>query len=307
MPNIWDRTINISQATVIDLVQLQLGIKVEDIKLIGEGFDNVAYLINNQIIFRFPRREIAVSLLQTELELLPYIASKISFNIPNPQFIGKPSQNYPFPFAGYFKILGSSLCDIANPLIDSKALAKELASWLKELHSIEIKPDYQYNTEDNWRLDTKNRLEKATQTINQYKTLYAKNGFNPPELIEVIQSFRNLKFKDYKPCHIHGDLYYKHIMVDENLQATGLIDWGDTHVGHPDIDIAAALMIFTDEALEEFFQTYGSIDKTVAAFRSLCHGLTLLPYAAKQEDLKLMNWSISALNRSIQIFRQECL
>lgn len=305
MPNIWDRTINISQATVIDLVQLQLGIKVEDIKLIGEGFDNVAYLINNQIIFRFPRREIAVSLLQTELELLPYIASKISFNIPNPQFIGKPSEIYPFPFAGYFKILGSSLCDISNPLIDSKDLAKELASWLKELHSIEIKTNYKYNTEDNWRLDTKNRFEKAQHSINQYESLYCANGFNPPELIEVIQSFHNLKFKAYKPCHIHGDLYYKHIMVDKNLQLTGLIDWGDTHVGHPGIDIAAALMIFTDEALEEFLKIYGPIDKKVAAFRSLCHGLTLLPYAAKQEDLKLMNWSISALNRSIYRFKNE--
>lgn len=307
MPNIWDRTINISQSTVIDLVQLQLGIKVEDIKLIGEGFDNVAYLINNQIVFRFPRREIAVKLLQTELELLPYIASKISFNIPTPQFIGKPSESYPFPFAGYFKILGSSLCDITKPLVDSKTLAKELASWLKELHSIEIKTDYKYNIEDNWRLDTKNRLEKATEFINQYKTLYAANGFNPPELIEVIQSFHTLKFKSFKPCHIHGDLYYKHIMVDENLQATGLIDWGDTHVGHPGIDIAAALMIFTDRTLEEFFQTYGPVDKKVPAFRSLCHGLTLLPYAAKQQDSKFLQWSILALGRSISLFKKEAL
>ena len=41
---------------------------------IGTGWDNSAYLINSSLVFRFPRRAIAVPLMGTEINLLPWLA-----------------------------------------------------------------------------------------------------------------------------------------------------------------------------------------------------------------------------------------
>src|SRR5215831_5463661 len=68
---------------------------------IGAGWDNSAYLINSSLVFRFPRRAIAVPLIQTEIGLLPWLAPQLPLEIPVPVYVGSPSERYPCSFAGY--------------------------------------------------------------------------------------------------------------------------------------------------------------------------------------------------------------
>ncbi len=45
-------------------------IEINDIKLLGEGWDNTTWIINNGSCFRFPKHEQAARLLSNEINIL---------------------------------------------------------------------------------------------------------------------------------------------------------------------------------------------------------------------------------------------
>lgn len=83
-------------------------LKPVNVKVLGEVFDNSVFLINDQYVFRFPRREIAANLIQIENRILPVIAPLLPIPIPNPQFLGIPEGHYPWPFGGYQILCGKN-------------------------------------------------------------------------------------------------------------------------------------------------------------------------------------------------------
>jgi len=46
-------------------------LKPASVREFGAGWDNSVFLVNDSFVFRFPRRRIGVSLLETEIRLLP--------------------------------------------------------------------------------------------------------------------------------------------------------------------------------------------------------------------------------------------
>ncbi len=49
-------------------------LELRSLELIGEGWDNTVWLVDGEWSFRFPRREVAVPLVERELAVLPLIA-----------------------------------------------------------------------------------------------------------------------------------------------------------------------------------------------------------------------------------------
>lgn len=268
MNNIWDQTIQIDIKKAIKLIEAQTDLSIDDIRLIGEGFDNLAFLVNQQYVFRFPRRESGITCMENEILALPYLAKHLSFNITTPKFIGHAEQ---FPFAGYKIIQGKTLCEATEAFITSYQFAEIFAHWLKELHSIPIIPGHQDLLKSTWRLDIQNRITILLSSLNQYQDYYQLSGFSLKQLEEIISSFANLNFAESSQVYLHGDLYFKHIMVDNNIIPTGLIDWGDVHIGHPGIDLSAAIMIFDDQALDLFFKSYCTKDEELIKVAVLEH------------------------------------
>ncbi|MFO1259116.1 MAG: hypothetical protein U1E78_11995 [Gammaproteobacteria bacterium] len=76
MSNIWDKTIDINESLVRELIFSQFGLKVYSIEALGEGYDNSAFLINDKFVFRFPHREqLSPTCMANEITILPYLAS----------------------------------------------------------------------------------------------------------------------------------------------------------------------------------------------------------------------------------------
>ena len=73
---------------------------------LGAGWDNSVFRVNGQFVFRFPRRAVAVELIQTELRCLPLLGPRLPVPIPIPVYAGQPSPSYPWPFAGYSYLSG---------------------------------------------------------------------------------------------------------------------------------------------------------------------------------------------------------
>src|SRR6266478_1080648 len=102
----------------------------------GVGWDNTVFLVNNSLIFRFPRRRIAVPLIETEIRLLPWLSVQVPLPIPNPCYVGDPSSDYPCIFAGYPLIPGRTITAASLTDDERKALAGPLAQFLAALHSV---------------------------------------------------------------------------------------------------------------------------------------------------------------------------
>ena len=70
---------------------------LKEIICVDAGWDNLVFLVNQKIIFRFPRRKISVALIEQENQVLKNLQSYITLQIPNPEFIGHPSKDFPYP------------------------------------------------------------------------------------------------------------------------------------------------------------------------------------------------------------------
>ena len=90
---------------------------------------------------------------------------------------------------------------------------------------------------------------------------------------------------------LHGDLYSRHVVVNEQKSVAGVIDFGDTHLGDPALDIAIAWMFLPAEGRRKFCEAYGEIDEATwqrARFRTMNHIVILHAYAKDKNDQLLM-------------------
>jgi aminoglycoside phosphotransferase (APT) family kinase protein len=305
MTHIWQQTIFIDDRLASTLIEEQIGFKVKTISPLGVGFDNVAYLVNQNYVFRFPRRAMGVECIENEIHVLPYIAQHISFPFSCPEFIGTATEEYPAPFAGYRMLPGVPLCDYPAALISKALFAEKLAMWLKELHSIPPHKDHEsiIKGDQTWRLSISQRSDRVIEFLGQYEQYFNDAGFQKDVLLSTLALFQSCNFDHAsKTSYCHGDLYSRHIFADNEKQLSAIIDWGDIHIGHPGTDLSVSFMIFSDDALQVFFDTYGPVDDImykIALFRSFWHPIFLLPYCHEQKEKQLQNWTILALKKAL--------
>ncbi len=304
MTHAWNQSIDINEEKAKQLIKTQHAISVNTIRLLDEGWDNIVYLINETLIFRFPRRECGVFCMENEIALLPYVASQVSFPLSAPQWVGEPSDLYPYPFTGYPIIPGKPVADITQSFITDTQFATILAQWLAELHAIPVAEHHAalIKGDQTWRYDVNDRVSRCKENLIRYEAYFLELGFDKKALLETIALLPSLTFKEDKKAYLHGDLYSRHIMVNpETFQPSGLIDWGDIHIGHPGIDLEVS-MIFKGEAFQTFFQAYGEItDSTynLLLFRTFCRHMSFLPYTCEKNRPHLKQWAAMVLARAI--------
>ncbi|EKD69997.1 MAG: phosphotransferase [uncultured bacterium] len=304
MTHIWKQTITINEDIARELIENQQHIHVESIQLLDEGWDNLVYLVNKNLIFRFPRRELGVFCMENEILLLPYITKQVSFPLSNPEWIGEPSDLYPYPYGGYKMLRGLPLCDAADSLIDNVDFAVILATWLNELHSLKVNDNHisVIKGDQSWRLDVKHRVARCHENLERYQEYFLQAGFKNNQLIGLIEKLSSFQFQSLMKFYLHGDLYCRHVIVDTNhFLPTGLIDWGDVHIGHRGIDLSIG-MVFTKPTLEIFLNAYGNVDEElirVMVFHSFCHSMSFLPYAFQQNKKSLKQWAALVLQRAM--------
>ena len=304
MTHPWNQSIDISEKKTKELIESQHAIAVQSIQTLDEGWDNIVYLVNETLIFRFPRREVGIFCMENEIALLPHIASQVSFPLSVPQWIGEPSALYPYPFTGYPIISGQPVADITQSFIANTQFATTLGQWLAELHAIPVTKDYAalIKGDQGWRYNANDRMSRCKENLIRYETYFLELGFDKKILLETIASLPRLTFKEDRKAFLHGDLYSRHVIVNpETFEPSGLIDWGDVHIGHPGIDLEIG-MILTEEAFQVFLQAYGGIDSNtynLLLFRTFCRHVSFLPYACEKNRPHLKRWAAIVLARAV--------
>jgi aminoglycoside phosphotransferase (APT) family kinase protein len=295
----WTPDIEIDAALAASLVANQFPeLARSTVQPFGFGWDNAAFLIDNQIVFRFPRRKIAANLIEREIALLPHVAKQLPLAISAPQFIGTKTAEYPWVFAGYKLIVGSTLCSVALSDSSRGDLAEPIAKFLKMLHGMEtaqlvargLPPD------DIGRLDHAKRFRIARERISELTA--CGQLATGDSLTTWLEAHPTVALEDEKRRLVHGDLYARHILINGSGRPTGVIDWGDVHLGDPALDIAIAHLILPSNSHAAFRAAYGPIDDRTwkaARYRAIYHAILELDYGIREGDVGMQESGRTAL------------
>jgi aminoglycoside phosphotransferase (APT) family kinase protein len=89
---------------------------------------------------------------------------------------------------------------------------------------------------------------------------------------------------------VHGDLYARHLLLDQRNRLCGVIDWGDVHYGLSAVDLSVVHMMIPVEFHDEFFTAYGAVDERTwrfARYRARHHATYTLESAVARSDQRL--------------------
>lgn len=254
--------------------------ELTSLRLIGEGFDNQAYLANETIVFRIPHRQMGGELMRNECLVLAHLNRfELPLAIPNPIYLAEPDGAFPYPFAGYALLEGATSDTVLWTEPTRAACAEALGRFLCVLH--QIPADVPFAPSDTLRrADTQFRLQKIVGRMESA----------PPRFGPLAEELASTPSWNQPGVWVHGDLYARHLVVDSNQNLRGVIDWGDTHVGDPALDLAIAWMFLPPDSWDRFRNAYGGVDDNTwrrAQFRAMTHWVYIAEYAAAREDENL--------------------
>lgn len=254
----WVATIPIDLAVASALIRAQFSDLADaTVASFGAGWDNRAFIAGDYV-FRFPRRELGLVCMQAELAVLPRLAGRLPLPIPKPTHIGRPVEAYPYPFAGYRHLAGQT-ADAAG-LTDAARIANAgaLGAFLRALHA--IAPPARCPVAAPSRSSVQRTLDRARACVAKMPVGLAGRvqavidgalARVPGDSSQVGAAQRTL---------VHGDLYARHLLIDDARRLCGVIDWGDVSQGDAAIDLAIAWLWLPPQGHAAFRAAYGEID-----------------------------------------------
>ena len=278
--------------------ELELG----SVRLLGEGWDNSVWLVDERLVFRFPRREVVVPAVERQVALLPRLAPLLPLPIPQPLFIGRPGEDFRLPFFGAPLLPGREVVDV-SPGDEARArAARPLGEFLRALHDpglLDLDGVEALPVDPLGRADMAVRVPKTRARLDELSELGLWD--EPPAAEALLEAALRLP----PPSGLavtHGDLHFRHLLVADDGAPTGVIDWDDLCRGDPAIDLMLVWSFLPPAAHPAFFAAYGAVrDDQLLRARVLALFLsgTLAVYGRHERMPALEQEAIAALERTI--------
>ena len=180
---------------------------------------------------------------------------------------------------------------------DNPAVAKALANFLLELHSIPIQTVSAFAKEDELsRLDIRKRKPVLRGNADKLKEMGLFDTYRLEAYIEKLDSMvetvseampRTNPLARTNPqagetCLVHGDMHMGNLLFDSKGRVSAVIDFGDFHLGERACDPAIAYSLVKPDNRSLFYDIYGSVPertKTLARFKAIFTNVYLLLHA----------------------------
>ena len=253
MPEVWSAEERVDEGRARHLIRAQFpDLGADEVALVSEGWDYAVFRVDGEWAFRFPRREVVVPGTEREIAVLPELAERLPAGVPAPVFVGRPGDDFPWPFYGARYLAGA---EATGQPVDPTALGAAL----RALHA----PSTLEAVGDRLPADPLGRVDMGVR-LPRLREL----GVEAPALVaaaEVLPPARHTAV-----CH--GDLHMRQLLVDDGT-LTGIVDWVDVCRSDPAVDLSVAWSTLDAAARPAFFAAYGEIGeeprvraRVVAAF-----------------------------------------
>ena len=325
----WTAEFDVTSELAADLIREQFpDLAARQVTLLATGWDNTAFLVDGQWLFRFPRRQIALPGVRREITVLPRLAVRLPLPVPDPQFAGQPSSRYPWPFFGARRLPGEELAD--SGLADSRraGAAVSVGHFLRALHDpglVTIVADAGLPVDPMRRASPPVRASRAREVLDRL----AQSGIWPGDsevsrLLDQADRGSGADLPDRAASRAdaggtgpaagltpgsgqlvvcHGDLHVRHLLVARDGSAAGVIDWGDLCLADPAVDLSIGYFGLAGRARADLLTAYG---RPVSAQRELAArtcaislAASLAEYAADDGRVLLLRECMAGLRRAV--------
>lgn len=204
----------------------------KDYEFIDTGWDNQIIILDDNIVFRFPRNDYVKWVLRKEKELLTLAGKYVTLSIPQYTYLS-PTYEY----VGY-EIVKWNLFTVEeyNKMapINQKSIQAQLGQFLSELHSIPLS-----ELEPLWY--KRGETSDMSWWISELQTNFANacgQYFSLEEIVQINQYIVDLANFDYPHKTItHGDIQGKNIIFDPDTHTlSGVIDFSDARIADSALD-----------------------------------------------------------------------
>ena len=182
-----------------------------------EGYDYEVVVVDDEWVFRFPRRPGVEETLEVEIALLPALAPTLPVAVPVFEHVSRDPL-----FVGYRVLRG-------DPLVDEDAGG--VRAFLEALHAFDSSglPVERPEWVEAYRDQCAEFERLVFPLLDEDRRRQARALFGE---VETLVGF--------EPALVHADLGPAHLLVRDGRLA-GVIDWSDVRVGDPAIDYAWVL------------------------------------------------------------------
>lgn len=294
----WTPEVQVTDELAHALIEAQFpGLHPVRARRFAYGMDNVAFLVNDRYVFRFPQRSIAAPLMETERAVLPIIAPRLPLAVPVPEYLGLPHDAYPWSFTGYVSLPGRPADSARLSEAQRARMAAPLGTFLAALHRIDPAPAVARGLPGDTmrRLDHAHRLPLAQSRLAE---LHDAGLVEPQPFTQWLEQNPPQYGDGARTCIVHGDLYLRHLLVDDRGAITGVIDWGDMHAGDAALDLMIAHTVLPPAAHDTFLTAYGTVDEATwsrAKYRAIYHAVLVAHYGHAIGDRDLTDAARGAL------------
>lgn len=218
--------------------------RVNNIRVLGAGLDSVAYLVNEEYIFKKSKHKEASENMKKEISVLRYLEGKLSLDIPKIDFYDEDAS-----ICGYKEIKGTILTPEIYSLMnieEQEQLAKDISNFLIQLHSLPL-PNI-----ENLELDVIDDYRSDYEALKSM--IYDKIPSKSIEYLDELFSriLNDERITKYTKVLCHNDLSCNHIVIKNN-RVVGIIDFGDVAITDRDKDFVYLL----EDSDEEIGRNFG--------------------------------------------------
>ena len=234
------------------------------------GWDNYVIKIDNEFIFRFPKRKSSFRTIEMENALLKQLNKILPNNIKVPNYIYQNLET-DYPFVGYEMIKGNFLSEkLYNSMTKEEKVnfIKNMMCFLNILHGLDINSITldDINPVSNYQLRYNEFKENCFEFFDEKLKEKTDNLFN--------NYFNDKKMHTFRKTIIHGDLSTDHIIITDN--GIGIIDFGDARIFDYAYDFEWLYMLdknILDEALKQY-----NYDIDDYLYKRIMFYISIIPY-----------------------------
>lgn len=204
---------------------------------LGEGWANATWLVNGDVVFRFPKREQAAQAILREMAVLPGLAQSLPVAVPDYRYaVPHGTLDDARPFGGYGLVPGTPMCDLPRS-VDVASTAASVGRFLTALHEVPLAYAVAAGVPGGSGKQWRDGYVAWCATVRRYSAPV----LTGPEQRTVAATFDRFLGDDdhftFTPVLLHRDLSEDHLMIDADRGTlTGVIDFEDMSIGDPAFD-----------------------------------------------------------------------
>lgn len=221
------------------------------------GQNNDVLIVNESLVFRFPKYEKGIEQLSKETSILEAIHNQMKLPTPYPLYQSFEPREVGMVFTGYHLIEGTPLWKNDFLKIEDEEtlnqLATQLVSFLVDLHATPL--------ESISGLDQKQVKTPQQEMGELFKHIQTKlypfmRRDAQDQVTHLFESFLHADLQDTPTC-IHGDFGCSNILWNpEERRISGIIDFGGAGLGDPAYDLAGILSSYGEDFFNRCIALY---------------------------------------------------